>query len=92
MDNNKFKRFSDEELARLSGGKDQITHKTKNGPLGTTAYEVFDSKNGELQGVQMTMPKDAALISDGDYGRAQKAGVLKANRTKDINKALDTRD
>jgi len=92
MEDDKFKKFSDEELARLSGGREQITHKTKNGPLGMPAYEVFSSKNGELQGVQMTMPKNATEISDGEYGRAHKSGVLKANRTAEINKVLDTRE
>lgn len=88
MKDDKFKRLSDDEIGKISGG---VSHETK-GFLGIKSYENYDF-NGDLEKITSFRPLDGHLvISTEEQKELEKNKKIETiNHSDNINNFLDTR-
>jgi hypothetical protein len=86
MKDDKFKKLSDNEIGKISGG---VSHETE-GLMGMKAFDNFD-ENGNFESTTIRPKKDHLVIDNETYDQARKDGIIEnINEKKDINRVLDT--
>lgn len=87
MKDDKFKKFSDDEIGKVSGG---VSEETK-GPLGMKMYANWDLKNGEYEGMSLKPKEDHKIIDRSTREEMTKNGDIEGRNTSEvINKSIDT--
>lgn len=88
MKDDKFKKFSDDEIGKVSGG---VSEETK-GMMGMKMYANWDL-NGDYEGMTPQPKKDHTVIDSSTREKMTKNGDIEGrNTSEEINKALDTRE
>lgn len=88
MKDDKFKKLSDNEIGKISGG---ISEPTK-GPLGMKMYANWNIENGEYEGMSLRPKKNHEIIDTSVRESLEKHGDIEGRNTdEEINKALDIR-